>query len=75
MKQLRKVYTFSFPSTVKKKMEEEKREERGVILSRHVFTSWPQSLLHMQRRIEVKLSEEGAQLPGFKTWLYSLLDM
>ena len=26
MKQLRKVYTFSFPSTVKTKMEEEKKE-------------------------------------------------
>lgn len=71
MRQLRRIQTFCFPSAVKKK----RREERGMILSRHVFTKLSQSLLHRQRRIAVKTNEDGTRLPGFGTWLSSLLGM
>jgi len=65
MRQLRKIYTFSFPSTVKKK-NEEINKERGVILSKYVVTSSSQSLYIDRGQFQLRLGKTEPNFLGSK---------
>ena len=66
MRQLRKIYTFSFPSTVKKKKNKEINKERGVVLSKYVVTSSSQSLYIDRGQFQLRLGKTEPNFLGSK---------
>ena len=67
MRQLRKIYTFSFPSTVKKKKKnKEINKDRVVVLSKYVVTSSSQSLYIDRGQFQLRLGKTEPNFLGSK---------